>query len=1552
LDAEGLKLKIDSKGAQQDLAALSKVLDKTAGSADKLDKAFARAAVSTDQNLTRAAKSMEKYAQVAALLSKIKIAGSPVGQIQELGKALDQIGRAKQINLAQVNAVKELGAALGTLRVSERVMGVATFLNSLGRVRVPSQAQVRNVREFFSALSTFKGTTGSEQLSRLLNTLSTARAPSQGTITRLQQMFTVLAEAREMPGAGRIANQLDTIALAANRASRALGAMPNGGRSLFSAGGATPRTPVVGAGAGAAGVRANAGALTKTLGEGEEAARKAAGSFAIVGRGLDDLSGRFRLSYQAGTLLTTMFASFTAGQFIRSLYDANTQLLKLQKAVLFATGTFDGANEATDKFVSMSQELGLSIKDNIDTYGRFVIASKASNVSLDETNKIYHAVGQAMTVVGSSAQQQQLAFYGLTEMLQKGVVYSKEFNRQIGAQLPGNAILGARALSKLEGHVVSVSEFFQRMHTGTLLSPQFVPAWADEVEKMYHPLLALAQARPDVALSRLNNAFFVFAKQVGQGSFMTAIGHGLTDLLNKIVQTKDGVTTLTAPAQHLADTLGHGLASTIHGLTQGVGFLVDHFDLLFTSLKGFLAFKVAGEFGAIANSAMKATEKMFGFSSAARAAAASEAAIGQEARITATQTAVAAIAAPGANEAAAISNIASGASFGRRRPPTAFQRASGTVPKATFGQRLNLPLFNWADQNDAAVARIRPTATGATSVTGAQMRAALAARPSTGFFGSAVTGALSGGGAGIRSGIGSVIEKAASGLALLGPAAVAAAVGLAMFSDKASGITSAKGNSVTYGDVADGIFSNIGDSVTGFVKTVGEAFGMFGDNALSLGKVVLSVGAIIKATFSLMFDLAHALGTIIGGAIAGVIAQIITWGKVIGDVVTGHFGDAAKDYKAGQKQQYDIASSTFGQAGSDIGKIFTTDRADNIYKQMSAAADRSADSRTAGAHADEATKKQLEAALRQQNAAAIIEAAAQKFEDSTIGMNQIGKMLDPDKVLTDLKTFAAGNLTSGATPELKSIVGNAGNNDLRGILANAGATAGVDPNRLYALGMAESGFDPNKYNWSPGHHAQGAFQLMPGTISDLKKQYGDFDPMKVSEAAPMAARYLAQADSAAEGSIGRKLSSQESYIPYVMGPTGGANFLKAYGNTPDATAANLFPSAAKNNESLFYTGKGKDRVALTMEQSYAQMVNRIARVGVSLAPGEDNGPLDNGQGGATSAAQGQGLNKVALNAYKQVMAIIGKGSPQAAAMSGLQTELENLTTVRENLAKALSKESPFAKTFLSDNAIMDGITHAIDELKKKVAEANDPIANMIRLNKQSNDVTELRVKGLNAEADVQSEVNKLVESGYTPEDAKKMADANMAAWKAEQNRTDVLSSQLELQKQLNEIETRRMDRLSNSGLDNLVNASINAAAKPGENLQQARARLTSSGQMGVIQQNATAQFAENRSSSIQGMGEDIDTLRQHAGPQPRPARLPAGLHQGVAGHDRPVHVVAGRVCPPPRRTPTRRSPPAMLRSSRNWKTRRASSAGSMALSRWRSASKTSRCSSPMACPTT
>jgi tape measure domain-containing protein len=1461
MDVEGLKLKIDSKGARADLAALSAMFDKTAASADRFDQRLAKAATSTDQNLTRAARSMAKYAEVATLMSKIKIASAPLGQVQQLGKAIDAIGRAKQINPVQVSAVKELALALGNIRVGDQAHAAATFLNTLGRARTPSQAQIRNVRDFITAIGSFKGTAGTEQLSRLLNVIATARAPSKSAITRFEQMFGALGKAKEIPGAGRIANQLDTIALAANRASKALGAVPLG-RS-----GSVPAI--------ATGTRRRAASPVDAIARGESEARKATTSFAQIGRGLDDLGGHFRLASQAGMLLSSVFATFTAGAFLRGLYDANIQLLKLQKAVLFATDSFDGAERATDRYISMSQDLGISIKDNIETYGRFVIASKAAGVSLTETNKIYHAVGQALTVVGASAQQQQLAFYGLTEMLQKGVVYSKEFNRQIGAQLPGNAILGARALSELEHRTVSVSEFFEKMHTGTLLSPEFVPAWAKAVEDMYHPLLALAQARPDVALTRLNNAFFVFARAVGQGSFMTAIGRGLTDILNKIVTTKDGVTSLTPTAQHLADTLGQGLATAIHALGAGVGFLVDHFDSLFTAIKGFVAFKLAGEFGAITGGAIKAAAGMLKFADATRAAAASEAVVAGTAR---TESAVAAIAAPTASSPA---NIAAGLSFGRRAPSSAFQRA-GAMVRPAFGQRLNLPLFNWANAEEARVAARPMIPAGFQSVTGAALREQLGNRPSTGFWGSAVTGALKSG-SGVRNGIGAVFERAASAMSLLGPAATAAAVGLAMFSDKASGLVTGKGNSVTYGDISSGVLSNIGDSVQGFVKSVGESFGMFGANALTLGKVVLSVAAVFKAAFSLMFDLAHALGTVIGGAIASLVAQVMNWGKVISDVVHGNITGAVRDWRAGTDQQQRIASNTFGQAGSDIAKIFTTDRADSIYKQMSAAADRSADGRISGQHADEATRRNLEASLRQQSAAATIEQAAQKFSNAAIGLDQIQHPISLDSLMSNIRAFATGkNLNAGLTPAQIAAAGPGANSDVRNIVGAAAAREGIDPALLLNLGISETHFDPRQYGWNRGGtSARGPFQLTSGALADLSRAgYDTSDAFSLKGSAPLAAAYLRMSQDSFRRIAGRDLRPEEALLPYKFGGAGAARLANSALN-PDTAwtlAKDLFPDAAKApaNHSLFFSGKGTT-TPLTSQQTYAKII-AMATGSTPNLNGETpdiSALAPDGAGGPAADAK---IETASNRSFKQFMAVIGEGSPGAAAFAQMQEKAATLTQAFQKL-QAQAAQNPFQKTFLSDPSILKGLSHALDELKRRATEAMDPVGTLTKYQAQASDVTALRVKGLTDEARWQDQVNRLVKEGYTLDEINQ--PGRKQAYLAEIARTDVLQSQLELQKALNEIETRRMDRLSNSGASNILNGMIANAAQPGETLAQARTRLTRSGQMDVLRSNANAQYGENVSAAAQGLGEDITSMRQQIGLNPDQRQFQSAYIEGL-----------------------------------------------------------------------
>lgn len=406
-------------------------------------------------------------------------------------------------------------------------------------------------------------------ITQLATALNAIKGPSPATIRNVQAFMASLATIKPMPGAAQFAADLNMIANAAAKAGAALGTLP---RQL------------------------------QTYGSAQNAAQKAvqghSQSVNQLGSGLSMLSGRFNLAYQAGTLFSTMFSVFTLGEWVKSVFDASTQMLKLQKAVLFATGSFQEGQQAMEEYLGIEQRLGLSISDNIEYYGRFLIAARASNMSVKEANQVYSDVETALTVVGASSQQASLALYGLTEMMQKGVVYSKEFNRQLGAQVPGNAVVGARALSDMaNGQTKSVADFFKAMHSGSLQTADFLPAYAAELYKMYAPLQALASARPDTIIQRLKNAFFQFNREVGNGAFMDAIGTSVKSLTDKIVTVgDDNIPHLTDAAKNLADMLGSNLASGVQKLGSLLLFLMNNIDTVIKTIKFLAAYDLTKTF--------------------------------------------------------------------------------------------------------------------------------------------------------------------------------------------------------------------------------------------------------------------------------------------------------------------------------------------------------------------------------------------------------------------------------------------------------------------------------------------------------------------------------------------------------------------------------------------------------------------------------------------------------------------------------------------------------------------------------------------------------------------------------------------------------------------------------------------------------------------------------------------------------------------------------------------------------------------------------------------
>ena len=70
-----------------------------------------------------------------------------------------------------------------------------------------------------------------------------------------------------------------------------------------------------------------------------------------------------------------------------------------------------------------------------------------------------------------------------------------------------------------------------------------------------------------------------------------------------------------------------------------------------------------------------------------------------------------------------------------------------------------------------------------------------------------------------------------------------------------------------------------------------------------------------------------------------------------------------------------------------------------------------------------------------------------------------------------------------------------------------------------------------------------------------------------------------------KGRVGRSPTAGELYVAHFLGPQGSARLIKAAESQPGATAASLFPDAARSNRSIFY----RNGQARTVGEVYANL---------------------------------------------------------------------------------------------------------------------------------------------------------------------------------------------------------------------------------------------------------------------------------------------------------------------------------------------------------------------------
>ena len=545
------------RAANGDVRKLGGEFRTLSGAVDKLDASKLNKFESSLKSFKNVGKGARNFRQFADALKSLRVPSDK--KLQDLTRLSDAVKSFRGINGSvggfsdlvktlstfkapserQVKGVRDLFFAIGQYRAPSNLSSLGDMSRILSGMRIPSSGNLERFKEFLLVMQSARAPRGNMAgYSQLSAVFSNFRAPSRSQTENLREFLKMLDNVRAPRHVRAVAEAMNQIAVASNRANRTLSRT----NQLFR------RIP------------SNAG--------------RAARSFRNTANGARGMENAFSASYQAGSMLRTLLGSLTVAEFSRQLWTANTAALRAETAFRVVTGSVEGANEEFQFTTQLARETGQALDVMLPRYSKFAVAAQMSGFSTENTRKVYAATSAALTVIGASAHDAELAFLALEQMVSKGTVQSEELRRQLSERLPGAFSAMARAAQ----NIGLISEEMERpeaalndlLRQGRVLSQEVLPAFAEELMRTYGTELEAALRRPDTALKTLRTEFFLFRKTVGEAGFMDAVGTQMDRI----------AVVMGSPAfQNFAKTLGEDLAVAINKLGDGVVYVLENIEM-------------------------------------------------------------------------------------------------------------------------------------------------------------------------------------------------------------------------------------------------------------------------------------------------------------------------------------------------------------------------------------------------------------------------------------------------------------------------------------------------------------------------------------------------------------------------------------------------------------------------------------------------------------------------------------------------------------------------------------------------------------------------------------------------------------------------------------------------------------------------------------------------------------------------------------------------------------------------------------------------------------
>ncbi|WP_336959568.1 lytic transglycosylase domain-containing protein [Sphingobium aquiterrae] len=136
--------------------------------------------------------------------------------------------------------------------------------------------------------------------------------------------------------------------------------------------------------------------------------------------------------------------------------------------------------------------------------------------------------------------------------------------------------------------------------------------------------------------------------------------------------------------------------------------------------------------------------------------------------------------------------------------------------------------------------------------------------------------------------------------------------------------------------------------------------------------------------------------------------------------------------------------------------------------------------------------------------------------------------------------------------------------------------------------------------WAANAISQGSNGRYYVSDPDLRQQI--LDLRKHPETASvMAAEHAADNKAYLEQRLGREAEPADLYMAHFLGVGGASKFLSMADRAPDATAASMFPAAARANRSIFYDRQGNARSFAQIRDGFAAKLEKGAQSAMGVA---------------------------------------------------------------------------------------------------------------------------------------------------------------------------------------------------------------------------------------------------------------------------------------------------------------------------------------------------------------